>query len=59
MRLRECVISVSGRTCLETTNISLFILPYIASRTFELILRDIVNKWKYIPDIEAACIDFS
>lgn len=59
MRLRECVISGSGQTCVETTNVLSLLISYIAGRSLEIVLRDIFDKWNYIPEIEAASIDFS
>lgn len=59
MRLRECVVSLSGQTCIETTNVALAFLPYVAGRWLEMVLRDIAEKWNDIPDIEPYRIDFT
>lgn len=59
MRLRECVVTLNGQSCIETTNLMLVFWPYIAGRWFEMIVRDIVDKWDDIPSVEPLCIDFT
>lgn len=59
MRLRECVVGLSGQSCIETTELALVLLPYIVGRCLELVLRDMAAKLDDIPDVEPHLIDFT
>ena len=59
MRLRECILSASGRTCVDTVDVVRLILPYVVGRLLETIARDVVSKLDETSDLEAHRIDFT
>ena len=59
MHLRECVVSVTGRTCVETTAALLAVVPYILGRCLECIARDMLSKLDDLKDVDAYSLAFT
>ena len=60
MRLRECIVSYGGRTCLERFDLLPSIGAYVVLRIVEMLVRDMSHpNATRIDASTAAAIDFS
>jgi hypothetical protein len=59
MRLRECIVTGSGRSCFDSVDPLVYCALYGLGRCVELVMRDILCKCEEIPTVDASAIDFS